>query len=51
MPESPEALPETEERLRANMPIITNGSLSHTPMFGATDRLVGKDPDWRDHML
>jgi len=27
MPESPEALPETEERLRANTPIITNGSL------------------------
>ena len=51
MPESPEALPETEERVRANVPIITNGSLSRAPMCGATDRLVEKDTGWEDNML
>jgi hypothetical protein len=51
MPESPEALPEIEERLRVNMPIITNGSLSRVPVCGATDRLVEKDPGRGDRIL
>ena len=45
MRESPEA------RLRVNMPIITNGSLSRAPVCGATNRLVEKGRGWREIML